>query len=418
MLAFWRGLLEQFQNECLLVLQPERRMVSFGEIAAEQFRGSGRYSSARRGRPAPRFECCSSDESSNSRHTIPISIFFLSLIACSMLAGQENASARHSQPATSSKIDESSELKNAKILIEDGKFDQAIVKLALLQQQNPEPKGVEHQLGLAYYRKGDFVRAQASLARAMAEDSHDLEAIQLRGLTLFQLGRPADAIPFLQSVRSWVGSANVDANYVLGLCYMHTQRYEEARRSFAEMYAVPPESAAAHLLLARMLLRQGYDPIAEQNALQAATLDPKLPLVHYLLGEFYLYKSNLEKAIGEFETEQKLNPGNAATYDRLGDCYSRVGKYDEAARALQRSILLDATATGPYILMGKVLIKKKDFASAATYLQKALHMDPSNYISHHLMGEAYRGLGRTADAERELKKSEELQSGEEAKPQG
>ena len=45
-------------------------------------------------------------------------------------------------------------------------------------------------------------------------------------------------------------------------------------------------------------------------------------------------------------------------------------------------------------------------------------MDPSNYISHHLMGEAYRGLGRTADAERELKKSEELQSGEEAKPQG
>jgi hypothetical protein len=33
------------------------------------------------------------------------------------------------------------------------------------------------------------------------------------------------------------------------------------------------------------------------------------------------------------------------------------------------------------------------------------------------MGETYRGLGRTADAERELKKSEELQAAQE-KPQG
>jgi Tfp pilus assembly protein PilF len=68
--------------------------------------------------------------------------------------------------------------------------------------------------------------------------------------------------------------------------------------------------------------------------------------------------------------------------------------------------------------MGKVLVKKKDYASAANYLQKALRMDPSNYISHHLMGEAYRGLGREADAERELKRSEELQSSQENKPQG
>jgi Flp pilus assembly protein TadD len=85
---------------------------------------------------------------------------------------------------------------------------------------------------------------------------------------------------------------------------------------------------------------------------------------------------------------------------------------------LQRAILLDATATGSYILMGKVLIKKKDFASATTYLQKALRMDPSNYISHHLMGEAYRGLGRVAEADQELKKSEQLQASQEPKPQG
>jgi len=252
----------------------------------------------------------------------------------------------------------------------------------------------------------------------MAEDPQDREAVQLRGLSLFQLGRPAEAIPYLKQVQSWIGSASVDSNYVLGLCYIHTQNYDEARRSFAQLYGVPPDSGAAHLFLARMLLRQEYDPIAEQNAKQAAALDPKLPLVHYLLGEFYLYKSNVEKAIQEFEFEQKLNPGYAGTYDRLGDSYSRIGKYDESERALQRAILLDATATGPYILMGKVLVKKKEYASAINYLQKALRMDPSNYMAHHLMGETYRGLGLTEDAERELKRAEELQTAQESKPQG
>lgn len=343
--------------------------------------------------------------------------FCSSLIGLQALTTQEPASTVQSTAPVPASADDT-QLQAAKDLLEAGKFDAAITKLTAIQQTSPQTKGIEHELGLAYYRKADFVQAQVAFAKAMEEDPQDRESVQLRGLSLYQLGRPAEAIPYLKQVQSWIGSVSVDSNYVLGLCYIHTQNYNEARQSFAQMYGVSPDSAAAHLFLARMLLRQGYDPIAEQNAQQAAALDPKLPLVHYLLGEFYLYKSDVQKAIDEFELEQKLNPGYAGTYDRLGDSYTRVGKYDEAERALQRAILLDATATGPYILMGKVLVKKKDFASATTYLEKALRMDPSNYISHHLMGEAYRGLGREADAERELKRAEELQSAQESKPQG
>ena len=342
------------------------------------------------------------------------SVLLAVLLACFGCFGHQTPTVSASETPAA----EESLLQDAKGLVDAGRFDEAIQKLTKLTQERPGAKGVERNLGLALYKKGDFFQAESAFAKAMQENPHDYEAIQLRGLSLFQLGRHSEAISYLKQVQSWIGSANVDASYVLGLCYMHTQNYEEARRSFAQMYGVPPDSAQARLFLARMLLRQGYDPIAEQNAQQAATMDPKLPLVHYLLGEFFLYKSAVPKAIEEFELEQKLNPAYAGTYDRLGDSYSRLGRYDDAERALQRAILLDATATGPYILMGKVLIKKKDFASASTYLQKALRMDPSNYISHHLMGEAYRGLGRTADAEQELKKSEELQSAQGTKPPG
>jgi len=49
----------------------------------------------------------------------------------------------------------------------------------------------------------------------------------------------------------------------------------------------------------------------------------------------------------------------------------------EAEKLLQRSIWLDATSTGPYILMGKVLEKKKgETALAVRALQRAISMDP------------------------------------------
>jgi len=43
-------------------------------------------------------------------------------------------------------------------------------------------------------------------------------------------------------------------------------------------------------------------------------------------------------------------------------------------------------------------------------------MDPNNNFPHHLLGQAYRDLGRTEDAERELKLAEQLQSRENPKP--
>jgi Flp pilus assembly protein TadD len=42
-------------------------------------------------------------------------------------------------------------------------------------------------------------------------------------------------------------------------------------------------------------------------------------------------------------------------------------------------------------------------------LQRALAMDPNNPITHHLLGQAYRDLGKREDAERELKEAERLQ---------
>jgi len=59
--------------------------------------------------------------------------------------------------------------------------------------------------------------------------------------------------------------------------------------------------------------------------------------------------------------------------------------------------------------MGKVLQKKGETELAVRALQHASSMDPNNSVTHHLLGQAYRDLGRNDDAERELKLAQQLQ---------
>jgi tetratricopeptide (TPR) repeat protein len=300
-------------------------------------------------------------------------------------------------------------------LTDQGKFDEALASLAEISKSNPAAQNLSREFGIAYYRKGDYSNAVAALQRAIAENPDDAEATQLTGLSLYLAGKSAEAIPYLEKVQSWYPSANVDASYILGVAYIQTKNYPSARAAFAKMFQVPPDSAAAYLFTARLLLRLDFGPIAEEYGKKAVELDPKLPLAHQLLGELYLYQSKIAEATAQLEQELAINPGNAGAYYRLADAYSRAQKFDQAEKLLQRSIWLDATSTGPYILLGKVLQKKGETQLAVRALQRAISMDPNNDIPHHLLGLAYRDLGRTEDADRELKLAEQLLSRESPK---
>ncbi|MBI3477449.1 MAG: tetratricopeptide repeat protein [Acidobacteria bacterium] len=339
-----------------------------------------------------------------------VATLLLSLSLSAAACGQDAlpAAAPPSEASTPSGFQAADEL------LRRGQYDEAISQLLALESAQPRPKGLSREIGMAYYKKADYLQAATYLKKALSEDPSDKEAMQLLGLSSYLSGRPADAIPYLEKVQSWMPRANVDASYILGVCYIQTKDYPKARVAFARMFDVPSDSAAGYLFTARMLLRQEFDPVAEEYALKATTLDPKLPGAHQLLGELYLYKSRVPEAIEQFQKELSLSPANPTTYYKLADAYSRVQKYEDAERLLQRSIWLDATSTGPYILLGKVLEKKGEYELAVRALRRAATMDPNNPITHHLLGQTYRDMGKKDEAETELKFAQELQTKQDA----
>jgi len=59
---------------------------------------------------------------------------------------------------------------------------------------------------------------------------------------------------------------------------------------------------------------------------------------------------------------------------------------------------------------GKSSSKKGEFELAVRALRRAAAMDPNNPMTHHLLGQTYRDMGKKEDAENELKLAEQLQS--------
>ena len=327
------------------------------------------------------------------------------LVVPSLISAQQAA-----QPDVRGAQTSSIDLAAVRRLIDQGQPKEALRQLDVLAAQQPEASGVERLRGMAFYTEGNLSQADQALAKALTENSKDVLAAEIRGLTLFRMGRTAEAIPLLEGIHEWVPGAKVDPSYVLALCYLDTRRYDDARHAFARQFGFEPDSAAAYLLAGRMLLRHEFLPVAQESTKKAVELDPKLPLAHQLLGEIALAGQHTEEAVTEFEKERDLNPLFGGIYDRLGDAYTRTGQYPKALQSLQQAVLLEPNSTGPYILLGKVMLKQQDAASAAMYLERAEKMDPANYMTHSLLGQAYRAMGRTEEATHETETAEKLQS--------
>jgi predicted Zn-dependent protease len=297
-------------------------------------------------------------------------------------------------------------------MLSRGQLQDAETKLKALAQQHPEPGGTERLLGTIYYQRNEFASADAAFERAILQDHNDLQSVEMRGVTLYRMGKATEAIPLLERSNTTIATVNSDSTYVLAVCYMDVRRYDDARRIFAKQYKLPSGSPGAYLFLARMLLRRNYPAESAQMAEKALALDPRLPLAHLLLGQIALAKSQQVEALTQFEAERKINPMDGEVYERLGDSYMQTSRLEEAQQALDCAVLLEPNATGPYILLGQVLLKRSDPATALNYLVRAEKMDPGNHLTHLLLGQAYRAAGRKEEATREYKTAEALQSTE------
>ena len=267
----------------------------------------------------------------------------------------------------------------------------------------------DHQTALRQYAAKDYKSAADSFQKALASEPVGsppyLQSTQLLGQSLYMLGRYQDAIAALKRAPK-----TGETLYMLGNSALKARDLKASTTYFSEMFGVAPDSAAAHLLSAQLMMRQELLEEAEAEARAAIRIDTKIPQAHYLLGEILTFRGETEKAIEELNFEIRINPSFAMAYYKLGDAYSRQVRWDAAIPLLQKSVWLNPTYSGPYILLGKGYLQSKELSNAEGVLRRAVQLDPNNSSAHYLLGQTLVQEGRTEEGRAMLQLSQKLKN--------
>jgi tetratricopeptide (TPR) repeat protein len=139
--------------------------------------------------------------------------------------------------------------------------------------------------------------------------------------------------------------------------------------------------------------------VAFQNAVQ---LNSKEPLARLYIAVSEQELGNNNEAMELFRQITSQFPDFAPGFYRLGDTMLRSGRVDEAEPPFKRLVTMVPREWRGYAGLGEIKLRKGDFAEAAKFLEKSVQLDPNAKLAHHLLGLAYRGLGRLADARLEM----------------
>lgn len=160
---------------------------------------------------------------------------------------------------------------------------------------------VAYERGAHALRLGDAEKAVIELARAVAENPDDPEALNLYARALLLAERPAKAVEVLEHLRG-LEPESPDLEFLMGLAFFRLEDWPRAREHLTLARDVDPRNARARLLLgiAHQVLEE--DEAAEAELRQAATLDPSLNAqVAYRLGLIAMGRREVAEARRLFE---------------------------------------------------------------------------------------------------------------------
>lgn len=189
--------------------------------------------------------------------------------------------------------------------------------------------------------------------------------------------------------------------------YIATHYFSElGMRAAQQLQTQAPASYQAQRLEAEALESQGKSDEAAAIYNSILAQNPKVPGVHYRLGQISLDKAgasgSTDSAKLEFQKEIEVDPSNAAPEFILGELARRVGEWEEAVRHLSRAAKLDAGFSEAYLALGMSLASSGKFAQAVAPLQSYVKMQPEDPAGHYQLALAYSRIGNKEGATREM----------------
>ena len=206
---------------------------------------------------------------------------------------------------------------------------------------------------------GEWTNARRILNAALEAEPENAEASHLLGLALSGAGDYHSAICWLEKslaapAAPWTWKRN------LGELYCIVGDWQRGAALFAELLASSPEDSA-------LLLRYG---------------------------EAVLEVGDPTEAIRSFQSAHQLAPETWEAVNGLARAFAAAGQYDEAIQAVDSFARLHLLNSRAWLLLGEILIFRREYDQARGVFESFLGRDPANQIAQEMLTRVYWELGR------------------------
>jgi Flp pilus assembly protein TadD len=273
----------------------------------------------------------------------------------------------------------------------------------------------------------------------------------IHGETQYQLALVAyhaGHFPQCEQILSTLGPKTAAAMNLLGWCYQKQGKKPEARAAIEESIASAPSEMTNYLDQTKILLAQHALPAALQSARRTADKFPQAATALAMQGTVEMEMGQFTDAVGSFAKAKALDASQPDAWLGLARAQSSAGlttpaeasfaegirrfpknasfksgyaelllkKADsgdakaavQAEQLLRAALAIEPNLSDAHYQLGNLALKNNQLPEAQQHLEQAAKLAPSNGQIHFALARLYRRLGRTHDADLQMKQYDSL----------
>jgi tetratricopeptide (TPR) repeat protein len=196
---------------------------------------------------------------------------------------------------------------------------------------------------------------------------------------------------------------SIDALYYLGKLSGILSQTEYQR-----LYALAPDSARVHQLLAESYRVQEKTDKAEEEYQAALKANPRTIEVLVALGDLTRSQFRFDEAISYYSRALEIEPRNYDGIYGLGACYHFRQEPQKAIEYLRRAVAVDPSSAAARLALGDALLRADQPGAAINELKSAIALEPKMRQAYSLLGRAHQKLGQSREAAEAFRRAQEL----------
>lgn len=266
-----------------------------------------------------------------------------------------------------------------------------------------------YRRGLELWRSGDVAGAKKAFRDATAADPQAYQAFHALGTVQERTGEPDAAL------NSYRQASSVSPNYepaiaAYGILLARRGNVTEADDYLTDKKARMPRAALVLAALSEVKSIKRDTGTAQQLAQDALKINPDCRPAMITLARDHYRNRRLDlslyalKAIldGEGQNNPPRDKDNAEGHLLRAVILKELGRRAPAIDEFQKAVALRPDLVDARVQLAAYLLESGNAQEALPHLEASLRYDPNHLLAHLNLGDAYRLLGRAADAKREF----------------